>query len=107
MTAPSGERTVREFAARVVGAETLAEKLAPPARDLHDDDRGAGEAPEAPGRPPELQIVAGRAAKVPPLTGWPDLTQRRRIIHALANHELQATELFARALLAFPRLRRG
>ena len=94
--------TVRSFAARVVAAETLTEKLAPPPRDLRDDDRGSGEAPETPGRPPELRIVPGRAAKVPPLTGWPDIAQRCRIIHALANHELQATELFARALLAFP-----
>jgi uncharacterized ferritin-like protein (DUF455 family) len=31
-----------------------------------------------------------------------DPAQRARIIHALANHELQAIELFAWALLAFP-----
>jgi uncharacterized ferritin-like protein (DUF455 family) len=32
----------------------------------------------------------------------PDPAQRRRILHGLANHELQAAELFAWALLAFP-----
>ena len=41
----------------------------------------------------------------------PDPAQRPRILHALANHELQAAELFAWALLAFPEappeLRRG
>jgi uncharacterized ferritin-like protein (DUF455 family) len=31
-----------------------------------------------------------------------DAAQRARILHALANHELQAIELFAWALLAFP-----
>jgi uncharacterized ferritin-like protein (DUF455 family) len=31
-----------------------------------------------------------------------DPAQRARIVHALANHELQAIELFAWALLAFP-----
>src|SRR3569623_2233081 len=31
-----------------------------------------------------------------------DPAQRTRILHALANHELQAIELFAWALLAYP-----
>ena len=31
-----------------------------------------------------------------------DVSQRRRILHAFANHELQAAELFAWMLLAFP-----
>ena len=48
---------------------------------------------------------------MPPPAAWPDVAQRVRILHALANHELQAAELFAWALLAFPdapaALRRG
>jgi uncharacterized ferritin-like protein (DUF455 family) len=39
---------------------------------------------------------------VPAIDGMPDPAQRPRILHALANHELQAAELFAWALLAFP-----
>ena len=39
---------------------------------------------------------------MPPLAGMRDRSQRVRIIHALANHELQAVELFAWAVLAFP-----
>src|SRR5439155_7886224 len=56
----------------------------------------------APGRPPELAIVPGRRTRVPPIAGMRDPAQRARILHALANHELQAVELFAWALLAFP-----
>ena len=39
---------------------------------------------------------------MPPIDGMHDPHQRGRIIHALANHEFQAVELFAWALLAFP-----
>ena len=56
----------------------------------------------APGRPAELAIVPGRHARVPPLAGMRDPAQRARILHALANHELQAIELFAWAVLAYP-----
>jgi uncharacterized ferritin-like protein (DUF455 family) len=41
--------------------------------------------------------------RVPPARAWPDVAQRVRILHAAANHELQAAELFAWAVLAFPR----
>jgi uncharacterized ferritin-like protein (DUF455 family) len=93
---------VRRFAERVLLSADLGDKLAPPPRDLSDEDRGDGSVPEWPARPPELAIVPGAAARVPSLEGWADPEQRRRIVHALANHELQAAELFARALLAFP-----
>jgi len=39
---------------------------------------------------------------VPQRDGMYEPRLRARILHALANHELQATELFAWALLAFP-----
>jgi uncharacterized ferritin-like protein (DUF455 family) len=94
--------TARAWARHVVETDRLADKLAPPPSDLHLDD---GEPPlrlAAPGRPPELAIVPGRGARVPPIAGMKDPAQRVRILHALANHELQAIELFAWALLAFP-----
>jgi len=56
----------------------------------------------APGRPPELQIQSARGHRVPPPVGMLDPAQRVRILHALANHELQAVELFAWAVVAFP-----
>ena len=53
----------------------------------------------APGRPANLGIVPVKRGIVPPVAGMHDPAQRARILHALANHELQAIELFAWALL--------
>jgi uncharacterized ferritin-like protein (DUF455 family) len=96
--------TARAYARAIVTGRSLPAKLVPPPDDPVLDEPGA-HAPErhdAPGRPAELAIAAGRDAKVPPLAGMRDPRQRARILHALANHELQAIELFAWALLAFP-----
>ena len=60
-----------------------------------------------PGRPPALTIRRGREVSVPPIEGMRDPTQRARILHALANHELQAAELFAWALCGFADAPRG
>jgi uncharacterized ferritin-like protein (DUF455 family) len=96
--------TARDHARAIVAGRSLDAKLAPPPEDLALDEPGASapERPDAPGRPAELAIMAGRDARVPPLAGMRDPRQRARILHALANHELQAIELFAWALLAFP-----
>ena len=93
---------LRDYALSVVGATDLAGKLAAPASELSDETPGPAERLAAPGRPVELEMVTARAVKVPPVIGMKDLSQRRRILHALANHELQAAELFAWALIAFP-----
>ncbi len=94
---------VRAFAASIVLSPALAAKLAPAPADLSDDDPRPPSVPGAPGRPPELAIRPGREVRrLPSLVGMRDPRQRARILHALANHELQATELFAWALLAFP-----
>src|SRR4029079_5018404 len=77
-------------------------KRTPPPDDLVLEDAGSPLRLAAPGRPATLQIVPGPAARVPPIAGMRDPAQRVRILHALANHELQAIELFAWALLAFP-----
>ncbi|MEZ6196606.1 MAG: DUF455 family protein [Planctomycetota bacterium] len=99
MTSP---RTFREFALSLLERGDVASKLSPPPDDLVDEERGAPLRLDAPVRDPELAIVAGRRAPVPPLSGWADPAQRARILHAWANHELQAAELFAWGLLAFP-----
>ena len=92
--------TIQDFAERVVRTESLAEKLEPPAPGLSDAERGAALRLDAPGRPRSLRIVA--SARVPSIEGMADPAQRVRILHGFANHELQAVELFAWALLAFP-----
>ncbi|MDB4961575.1 MAG: hypothetical protein JWP01_1574 [Myxococcales bacterium] len=94
--------TGRDYALAIVTSETLDGKLTPPPSELALEDPGPALRITAPGRPLELAIVPGRSAKVPPLAGMSDPNQRARILHALANHELQAIELFAWALLAFP-----
>jgi uncharacterized ferritin-like protein (DUF455 family) len=87
----------------VIETPTLSAKLAPAPADLSDDDPWPEHLPAAPGRPPELVIRPGRTVRrLPSLAGMHDPRQRARILHALANHELQAVELFAWAILAYP-----
>lgn len=92
----------RAFALALLESDSLAAKLRPPPADLSDDTPGEPLFVKGPIRPPELRHDPVRKVKVPPLSGMPDPEQRVRILHALANHELQAAELFAWALLAFP-----
>jgi uncharacterized ferritin-like protein (DUF455 family) len=93
---------IRSYARAIVLAGDLAGKLVPPPELLDLTDSCAPERLAAPGRPASLPIASSRDVKVPPIAGFRDPAQRARIIHALANHELQAIELFAWALLAFP-----
>ena len=96
------ESVVRAYARSIVCGETLAAKLVPPPAALDVTDAEPALRVAAPGRPPELPIASSRDVRVPPIAGFRDPAQRARILHALANHELQAIELFAWALLAFP-----
>ncbi len=103
---------VRDFAENLLRAGTLEEKLRPAPAGILDEPGGEPSDPASLlRRPPGLEIREGRRARVPPASAWGDVAQRVRILHALANHELQAVELFAWALLAFPQappsLRRG
>jgi uncharacterized ferritin-like protein (DUF455 family) len=95
---------IREFAQRVLYEPALDAKLAPPSPDLTDVAPGEGGVPREPGRAPAIAIERDtrKKRKVPRLEGFADPAQRVRILHALANHELQALELFAFALLEFP-----
>lgn len=92
---------MRVFAECLLFADTVAGKLAPP-RALTDKVPGPVAFFSAPARPPGLEIQPGRKVRVPPIAGMRDPSQRARILHALANHELQAAELCAWALCAFP-----
>jgi uncharacterized ferritin-like protein (DUF455 family) len=93
---------VRDYALGIVLGDTLAAKLVPPPGDLDLVDAEPALRISAPGRPVELAIISARRVRTPPIAGMPDPAQRARILHALANHELQAIELFAWALLAYP-----
>lgn len=95
-----GTMEIRDFALTVVQTEDLDVKLAPPPEELTDESPGPAYRAEGPGRPSWLRFST--RIGVPPAEGMPDPAQRPRILHALANHELQAAELFAWALLAFP-----
>jgi uncharacterized ferritin-like protein (DUF455 family) len=93
---------LRDHALRVLTAPALLEKLEPAPAGLTDERPGPALRLERPVRPPRLEIVPSGAARVPAIEGMQDPAQRPRILHAFANHELQAAELFAWALLAFP-----
>lgn len=95
---------LRAFATALIDARTVDDKLRPPptADPLTDDDPGPPTRRTRPERPDALTIVHPREVRVPKLEGMRDPAQRARILHAFANHELQAAELFAWAVLAFP-----
>jgi uncharacterized ferritin-like protein (DUF455 family) len=94
----------RGFAWRVLSSTTLEDKLRPP--DPSDDHRSPpARLPSVPARPAALAFAPRSAA--PPLPSPRALStdrDRARILHAMANHELLALELFAWAILRFPEL---
>lgn len=98
---------MRAFALGLLETPTLEAKLSPPPADLTDDEPGSPLFVKGPIRPAALRHDPVQKVKVPPLSGMPDPGQRVRILHSLANHELQAAELFAWALLAFPAMPRA
>ena len=93
---------IRDCALAILKSEELEPKLVPPPSNLSDLDPGPPFLMKAPSRSNRLRIRPGREVKVPAREGMQDPAQRVRILHAFANHELQAVELFAWAILAFP-----
>lgn len=93
---------LRAWAESIVFGGTLEEKLLQPG-SLRDRAPGAAleRVPDLPGRAPALRPGGERLAP-PPLTGLEDPAARARVLHSFANHELQALELQALALLRFP-----
>ena len=95
---PPEAGTVERWAWDLVWTTSLAEKLNPP----RVPDRWEKSPPRrrvaAPGRPPELRVVA----KAPKTRGLASPGGRARALHTFWHHELQAAELMAWAVLAFP-----
>ena len=106
MPTPPRPGSVERWCWDLVLCEDLVGKLEPgeaPKSSL--DSSWEGSAPvrrlQAPGRPPELEVV-DRNAKTPRRGAMVHVEKRARLFHTMAHHELQAAELFAWALLAFP-----
>jgi uncharacterized ferritin-like protein (DUF455 family) len=87
--------TVERWCQDFIGATDLAAKLAPPDPSALAFERDAPvRRIERPGRPPQLEVVE-RSPSAP--------RAGARLLHTFVHHELQAAELFAWAILAFPR----
>jgi uncharacterized ferritin-like protein (DUF455 family) len=94
---------LREVAERILLSESLAEKLAKIPPYLADDHAGPPRRVPVPGRSSDLKFAPRRTAPTMPSAGALRDPKKRAIAHhILANHELQALEVMAFVLLAFP-----
>jgi uncharacterized ferritin-like protein (DUF455 family) len=94
---------IRDFAERLLRAETLEAKLTRMSEPLTDEQPGLVWRPERPGRPANLQFAPRRAAPpMPRPEAFADPQKRAVAHHIMANHELQACEVMALVLCAFP-----
>ena len=94
---------IREFAQHILCVPNLTVKLQAPPLPLTDIDPGKVERIETPARPQNLQFAAPRTAPPMPKPGAFRETYKRAVAHhIMANHELQALEVMAFVLLAFP-----
>jgi len=93
--------TVEAWCLDLIETTDLAAKLAPPEPPGRWEHAAPERRPRAPGRPPELRVSA-RAPRAPRPGACADPRARARLVHTFLHHELQAAELFAWAVLAFP-----
>lgn len=90
--------TIERWAWDYVLTTSLDAKLAPPRAPRRWEERAPVRRLEAPGRPPAL-VVSTKADKT---RGLHAPRGRARVLHTFLHHELQAAELMAWAILAFP-----
>lgn len=98
--------SVERWCAELVLATTVEAKLSPrSAPDTRREESWTGQPAalrlRSPGRPPEWRVTS-RSPSAPRPAGLRDPAARSRILHTFVHHELQAAELFAWAVLAFP-----
>lgn len=94
---------VTEFARQVLDSDSLEGKLQPAVEPLTDRSAGPAERRIQPRRPSNLQFAARRTAPAMPRgESLRDPAKRALAHHIMANHELQALEVMAWVLLAFP-----
>lgn len=94
---------IRAFAQRILLSESLDEKLKRAGEPFTDQNPGEAWRPEIPARPANLQFAPRRHAPAMPKPGaFIDPARRATAHHIMANHELQACEVMAFVLTAFP-----
>lgn len=94
---------LRAFAERILASPSLEAKLAPPDGPLTDEAPGAPVIRDRPARPLGLAIRTKKTrVAMPRARSLGDPRKRAICLHFFANHELQALELMAFALLAWP-----
>jgi uncharacterized ferritin-like protein (DUF455 family) len=93
---------LREWAIRILSADTLEEKLCAPQK-FTDCCPGAPLLWKEPVRPQGLGFQKhSRKDKLPPFREHHETEKRAACLHRFAGHELLAVEMMAYALLAFP-----
>lgn len=93
---------LREWAERILSADTLKEKLLEP-DVLTDETPGSSFFWQEPTRPPNMQFKRHSRKEVLPTFAELAHPDKRAIcLHRFAGHELLAVEIMAYALLAFP-----
>ena len=94
---------IREFADRILNSDRLESKLTRFADPVSDDQPGVSLRVTEPARPANLTIAPRRTAPAMPKPGaFFDPSKRAIAHHIMANHELQALEVMAFVLIAFP-----
>ncbi len=93
--------TIERWARDFITTTSLEAKLAPPPPPTVFEAMPRREVVMQPGRPPELVARVGRKKGVKP-GSLKDVAKRADVLHTFLHHELQAAELFAWAILAFP-----
>lgn len=93
--------SVEAWAAAYVASGTPEQKLAPPPVPTLWAGNGAECAvPGAPGRNTGYEVVS-RASKFPRMGSLREAAARAKVLHTFLHHEVQAAELYCRAILLF------